>query len=214
MEKYGFVYIWYDRKHKRFYVGSHWGNEDDGYICSSSWMKQAYKHRPYDFKRRILKSNIMRSEMLTEEYKWLSLIKESELGKKYYNLTNHHPGHWTLNENKDQIARKCAWLKNKKLSDTHKKNISKSIRKSKKFSKYQKNRPEEHQNKLLLFAKNRAKKGINKGMIYITNGIINTMVCPDKEIPAGWFKGRTISNKHRLSLLENAKIARNSKEKT
>ena len=23
-EKYGFVYIWHDRKHKRYYIGSHW----------------------------------------------------------------------------------------------------------------------------------------------------------------------------------------------
>ena len=35
MEKYGFVYIWFDRKHKRYYIGCHWGHEDDGYVCSS-----------------------------------------------------------------------------------------------------------------------------------------------------------------------------------
>ena len=29
MEKHGFVYIWFDRKHRRFYIGSHWGTEDD-----------------------------------------------------------------------------------------------------------------------------------------------------------------------------------------
>ena len=54
MEKYGFVYIWRDRKHKRYYVGSHWGTETDQYICSSSWMKNAYKRRPQDFKRRVV----------------------------------------------------------------------------------------------------------------------------------------------------------------
>jgi hypothetical protein len=57
MEKYGFVYIWFDRKHKRFYIGCHWGKENDGYVCSSPWMKQAYKHRPQDFKRKILKTD-------------------------------------------------------------------------------------------------------------------------------------------------------------
>ena len=35
--KYGFVYIWYDRKHHRYYIGCHWGTIDDGYICSSNW---------------------------------------------------------------------------------------------------------------------------------------------------------------------------------
>jgi len=32
MQKYGFVYIWFDRKHKRYYIDSHWGKEDDSYI--------------------------------------------------------------------------------------------------------------------------------------------------------------------------------------
>ena len=54
MEKYGFIYVWYDKKHKRYYVGSHWGHEDDGYICSSSWMRKAYRRRPSDFRRRII----------------------------------------------------------------------------------------------------------------------------------------------------------------
>lgn len=34
--KYGFVYLWFDRKHKRYYVGCHWGTTEDGYVCSSS----------------------------------------------------------------------------------------------------------------------------------------------------------------------------------
>lgn len=28
-EKYGFVYIWFDKKHKRFYIGCRWGTEND-----------------------------------------------------------------------------------------------------------------------------------------------------------------------------------------
>ena len=98
MEKYGFVYIWFDRKHKRYYIGCRWGRACDGYVCSSSWMKQAYKHRPYDFKRRLLKTNITdKFKLLEEEYKWLSLIQDEELGKRYYNLHNHHFGHWSAN---------------------------------------------------------------------------------------------------------------------
>ena len=99
-EKYGFVYIWYDRKHKRYYIGSHWGTETDGYICSSRWMRKSYKRRPQDFKRRILKRVYDRKETLTEEYRYLSLIDETELGKKYYNLTNHLNGHWTTDNEK------------------------------------------------------------------------------------------------------------------
>ena len=42
-EKYGFIYIWYDRKHQRYYLGRHWGTENDGYICSSNKMREDRK---------------------------------------------------------------------------------------------------------------------------------------------------------------------------
>ena len=95
MEKYGFVYIWHDKKHNRFYIGAHWGTEDDGYICSSKWMRDSYKRRPEDFRRRII-SRIYtnKKDMFDVERKILECVDESELGKKYYNL-NKHVGHWT-----------------------------------------------------------------------------------------------------------------------
>lgn len=103
-EKYGFVYIWYDRKHKRFYIGSHWGTEDDGYICSSPWMKQAYKKRSQDFKRKIL-CRIFddRKRLYQEEQKWLDMIDPSKIKigakSKYYNLnTKVCGGAWFLDD--------------------------------------------------------------------------------------------------------------------
>lgn len=99
MEKYGFVYIWYDRKHKKYYIGSHWGSVDDGYICSSTWMRNAYKYRKEDFKRKIIARVFSsKSDLLKKEYEFLSLIKEEELGKKYYNMSNHLNGHWFTDE--------------------------------------------------------------------------------------------------------------------
>jgi hypothetical protein len=98
-EKYGFVYIWYDKKHKRYYVGSHWGTENDGYICSSRWMRKSYKRRPNDFKRRTIKKVYDRKTLLIEEHNYLSMMKDDELGKKYYNLTNHLNGHWSTDDN-------------------------------------------------------------------------------------------------------------------
>lgn len=136
MEKYGFVYIWYDRKHKRYYIGCHWGTVDDRYICSSSNMKSAYKRRPNDFKRKILKTNIYdKKQLLTEEYNWLSLIKNEELGKKYYNLHNHHFNHWSTNESsKLTVGQKISkanksdpkrseWMKNRTISEETKEKI-------------------------------------------------------------------------------------------
>jgi hypothetical protein len=139
MEKYGFVYIWFDRKHKRYYIGCRWGYENDGYICSSSWMKQGYKRRPNDFRRKILSrvySN--RADLLDEEYSWLSKIKQEELGVRYYNLQKHHFNHWSVNEQSrltigQKISRSQranpnfgSWNIGKILSEETKKKISKN----------------------------------------------------------------------------------------
>lgn len=83
----GFVYIWRDRKHNRYYVGSHWGYSTDKYICSSVWMRNAYNRRPEDFKRRILETvSTCRQDLYNREYAWLSLIKKNEIGDRYYNI--------------------------------------------------------------------------------------------------------------------------------
>jgi len=99
IEKHGFIYIWRDKKRNKFYIGCHWGTEDDGYVCSSKWMRDAYRYRSEDFKRRILaRVYTNRNDLLQEEYRWLSKIKPEELGKRYYNLTNHPNGHWSASE--------------------------------------------------------------------------------------------------------------------
>lgn len=121
---YGFVYIWYDRKHKRYYIGSHKGSFEDGYICSSSWMKRAYKRRPYDFKRKILKVIKSKSDLLNEEQKWLDLIKNQELGKKYYNLKKKAAGGFS----RCAIQKSIDYRKNKPLSDSHKQKQSQALK--------------------------------------------------------------------------------------
>lgn len=114
-QKYGFVYIWLDNKHKRYYVGCHWGFENDGYICSSSWMKKAYRIRPEDFKRRIIRTRIpTRLELYEEEQRWLNLIKPSEIkpynsNPRYYNLciTNNNIWH-KYDENIKTVGQKIS----------------------------------------------------------------------------------------------------------
>lgn len=129
-EKYGFVYIWYDRKHKRYYIGCRWGQEDDGYICSSPWMKAAYKRRPQDFKRRILETLISdRQTLLEREYAWLQLTKPDELaGIRYYNLHNHKFNHWSAGNDAISIAKKSGMtrrgIKHGPMSEERKANIS------------------------------------------------------------------------------------------
>lgn len=110
MEKSGFVYIWFDRKHSRYYVGCHWGTENDGYVCSSAWMMQAYKIRPHDFKRRILVRNIdTRKKMFLEEQRFFGMIKPEELRIRYYNLNIKSNSIWSAyDENVKTIAEKIS----------------------------------------------------------------------------------------------------------
>jgi len=115
MEKYGFIYLWFDRRRKMYYIGSHWGTEDDGYICSSNRMRDAYRRRSRDFKRRILEKVTDRDILLDIEHKWLSLISEQELGKKYYNLRKHKWGHWSTDENNRLTIRQKLSEASKKL---------------------------------------------------------------------------------------------------
>ena len=136
-DKYGFVYIWRDRKHKRYYVGCHWGRENDGYICSSSWMNQAYKIRPQDFKRRILKSQLQRKEMYAEEQRFLNMISVSEIKPKnpkprYYNLSLSSKDPWHQHPDKVKtIGQKISAAKKGKpqpFSAIRAENISKAKR--------------------------------------------------------------------------------------
>lgn len=132
----GFVYVWYDRKNKMFYVGCHWGSETDKYVCSSERMRSAYRRRPQDFKRRIVQRVCTtRQELLTEEHKWLAQIKDNELGKKFYNLNKHHFGHWSTSEEKrlGVAEKRSQKLKGRPLSEETKRKMSEA-RKGKKKS--------------------------------------------------------------------------------
>jgi len=116
-----------------YYVGCHWGTLDDGYICSSSRMRRAYKRRPKDFKRRILKSNISRESLLSEEHNWLQLINDEELGIRYYNLSKKQFGHWSV-DNEDRLTVR------EKISDAIKK-LHKDPEYKKKYSEGRKKMP-------------------------------------------------------------------------
>ena len=86
-----FVYMWYDRARKMFYVGSHTGRLDDGYISSSRWLTGEVRYRPQDFRRRIVKIFPTRQEAQHVEYSLIHLIKETWFGIKYYNLKQGKP---------------------------------------------------------------------------------------------------------------------------
>lgn len=132
----GFVYIWLDKKHKRYYIGSHWGDQNDGYICSSRWMRNSYRRRPEDFKRRILSSGISDRETLyEEEQRWFNFIKPEEIGKRYYNLTTSVKNHWCQYEDSRLIvggkisnSQKGKPKKGGKMSEQGKKNVAAAMK--------------------------------------------------------------------------------------
>jgi hypothetical protein len=130
MDKYGFVYIWFDKYRRKFYIGCHWGFEDDGYICSSRTMRKAYRRRKDDFKRRVIQRVYTnRQDLLEEEHKWLSLILDDQLGRKYYNLSKKHFGHWSTNPDiRDVTISKMA---KKVISEEHRRKISEAGKKRK-----------------------------------------------------------------------------------
>jgi hypothetical protein len=96
----GFIYLWYDTHHRMFYIGSHWGPEDDNYVCSSPWMLRAYKKRKHHFRKKILERvHTTREDLLKRENYWLSMIKESEMkpntdSPRYYNLLKKTWNYW------------------------------------------------------------------------------------------------------------------------
>jgi hypothetical protein len=91
------------------------GREDDGYVCSSKLMREAYKRNPEYFKRRVVQRVYTnRLDLLTEEHKWLAQIKDEELGKRYYNLSKRHFGHWSSGtDGTVQEKLKEAWRRRK-----------------------------------------------------------------------------------------------------
>ncbi|MEN9388927.1 MAG: Sinorhizobium phage phiM12 [Candidatus Parcubacteria bacterium] len=86
-----FVYMWFDKNRKMFYVGQHSGSFDDEYTSSSRWLSGEIRFRPNDFKRRIIKTFSCKNEAQIYEGYLLTLIKSHEFGKKYYNIKSGKP---------------------------------------------------------------------------------------------------------------------------
>ena len=85
--KNSFLYKWIDTSRDMYYIGSHKGSIDDGYICSSKWMMEEYNKRPIDFIREILEVG-EHSEIRKSEAKLLNILDVRRDLKSY----NQHNG--------------------------------------------------------------------------------------------------------------------------
>ena len=55
----GFVYRWYDASNGKFYIGSHKGSPDDGYLGGGAQLfRRAYAKRPESFIREIMYTGV------------------------------------------------------------------------------------------------------------------------------------------------------------
>ena len=87
---FGFVYIWFDTKRKKYLIGSHHGPANDCYITSTGGklFANAYKKRPHTFKRKVIEYNTVEDNFrYTQkiEQKWLNMRPDIALNEKYYN---------------------------------------------------------------------------------------------------------------------------------
>lgn len=86
---FGYVYIWYNKVQKKFYIGSHHGSVEDSYIGSGTYFTKAYNLNPTHFKMRVVAynrdtDNYKDTQKLEQHY--LNLIKPHKFKTRYYNL--------------------------------------------------------------------------------------------------------------------------------
>ena len=76
MDYIGFVYIWFNKKNRKKYIGSHVGKLYDGYIGSGKYFKRAVeKYGIENFERQIL---------------WFESVSQENLHKKEFDIINEH----------------------------------------------------------------------------------------------------------------------------
>lgn len=84
----GFVYKWINTIDNMFYIGSHKGNVNDGYIGSGTYFKRAYNKHKESFSREILYTGYDYLEF--EEFVLHTL--DAENNNQMYNLKNYALG--------------------------------------------------------------------------------------------------------------------------
>ena len=115
----GFVYRWYDNSNGMYYVGSHKGTVNDGYIGSGKRFSRAYSKRPECFTREIL--------YVGEDYRELEEFILDTIDAKsnpaYYNLIN---GSFNCKFSKEQREKISNSLRGKKASKEAREKMSAS----------------------------------------------------------------------------------------
>lgn len=114
----GFVYIWYDSINKKYYIGKHVGDPEDGYTHSSTVMEDFTTNNiPKGFRRRILFSGT-KEEIAFVENTYLK-NRKSKCWDRYYNVGLGDPKHCSMegeNNNNYKTGRYTGRLQDRELS--------------------------------------------------------------------------------------------------
>lgn len=104
-----------------FYIGSHKGTDDDGYVCSSTWMLEEYNQRPEDFIRKILFRG-EHSDIRIIEAQILDTLNVRH-DPRFYNQHNGN-GDFYLKHQTEETRQKQSISKRGELNPNHPKNIT------------------------------------------------------------------------------------------
>jgi hypothetical protein len=93
MEYNSFIYLWIDKQKNMFYIGSHFGDINDGYLFGGIDIKSEYSKRPEDFERLILSYHTVKSQTEIRKIEREYLVKyDVENDDRFYNRTNESYG--------------------------------------------------------------------------------------------------------------------------
>jgi len=92
--KTGIVYEWTNIKNNMKYIGSHFGNVNDGYVSSSNYFNEIYNNNPELFAREVLCSGLTREDALNKEQKMLIEFNAAR-SVEFYNLHNYSGRGWS-----------------------------------------------------------------------------------------------------------------------
>jgi hypothetical protein len=111
----GFIYKWTNKNNNMFYIGSHKGNINDGYVGSGTLFKEEYKLNKIDFERKILEYVNNEENILVREQFYLDLydVKNNKLS---YNLNPKTSGGWKFCHESSYLINK----RNDSIKDTFK----------------------------------------------------------------------------------------------
>lgn len=108
----GFVYLWENTLNGMYYIGSHKGDVNDGYIGSGKYFKPAYNKNPQNFVRKIL---YIGDDFLNYEEELLEFI-DVKNNDRFYNLVNKVGAGWYSCHTKESRIKQANSLRGKKAS--------------------------------------------------------------------------------------------------